>query len=214
MAPAPGVEPSGKPRGFSAIVILTIILSAVGILVALGGVASAILSEQMMSGPFGFGGTPAGAPPEMARTFEDMQRKMRELSMPWLTGPLAALQLAVSGWALFAALRMQKRRRGSAGPFSIAMAAFGVVEIVSLVVGLYLQVKAMDVVQEMMERMRLGSTPGTPPNFDEMMRTTMQVSIIVAIAFAIGWGAAKIIFCFYARHYAKKPDVRAWVDSG
>lgn len=207
--PVPGHYPQGKPARFTFVVVVAIVITSIGILTSLGALVSSLLSKQMMSGPF-MPTPPPGAPPEMARALENMQEKMQELAMPWLTGSLAALQLGACIWGLVTALALQKRK--AKNHFGPSMLTLGVVEIASMIAGVYIQIRTAAVLQEFVESLKLGPMPPGTPDMANMMRTIMQVSMMMGIAVALGWGTLKIIFFLYARHYANKPEMRSWLS--
>ncbi|HZO11623.1 MAG TPA: hypothetical protein VFB62_00140 [Polyangiaceae bacterium] len=208
-AAVPGADPRGKPARYTFIVVVAIVLTAIGILTSLGALVTSLLSKQMMSSPF-MPTPPPGAPPEMTRALENMQQKMQELAMPWLTGSLAAVQLGACIWGLFGALALQKRK--AKNTFGPSMLMLGVVELASMIAGLYIQIRTASVLEELVDSLKLAPMPPGSPDITHMMRTIMQISMMMGIAIALGWGTLKIIFFFYARHYASKPEMRAYVS--
>jgi hypothetical protein len=140
-----------------------------------------------------------------------MTEKVREATIPWLAAPLAGIHLAVSVWALVASVRLLQRRRSSAAGFARAMLALGITEIAMLAFALVVQVRTQSIMAELFDRMRIGSAPGAPPEMEHFFQNAMQISVLMGIAFTIAWGVLKIVFAFFASHYAGRPEVRRYV---
>jgi hypothetical protein len=206
---APFPPPYAEPRWFGAIVITAIVVAVLVLLESLAALLGALLT---MVGVENLLWSPAGSvSPGMPAPVNDAMEAMREVSMPYASAAVAVLGVAASVWALAAAIRLYQKKQGSPRAFGHAWLALVLAELAGVAFGLAVQVRSQEALHAMFDGM-LPAGAGAPPRFEEVMDTVMIVSTAIGVAFALGWGALKVGFALYARHYANSADVRAYVD--
>ena len=203
-----------KPRGFSAVVGLTLAMGILGLLAGLGGLLGGAALKKM-NDPFGTlratrqGNTPSA---EQARRIADVQQRMLEASRPAPAVLLYAIALPVGAWLLVALRRLSRRERGATRTFAGAVALFGALEVLFLVLQIAIHLRTRPLIEELIQAMAVGSDPHLPASFGRAMGSVMYISMMVGIVMSFGWSLAKIGFALYAQRYARKPEVRAWVE--
>jgi hypothetical protein len=127
---------------------------------------------------------------------------------------LASLTLPLALWTIVAALRLRRRKRGSARWFARAVTALAVVEVLQLLFALRMGLALQPMFDELL---RAGVPDGAqlPTNVDVVelvghLQKFLQLATIGGVVAAFVLGAAKVLACLYARHCARKADVVAW----
>jgi hypothetical protein len=202
----PAASPPTKPKGFSAVIGLSMTVAILGILASLGGLGGALFVEKA---PW-LALQPASAGPQTER-MRELQTLMLQASVtPWGT-ILYLIALPVAVWVLVSVWQMSKRRRGASSGFALAIGVLAAVEVAFLALQVSIHLRTRQLMDEMVKAMA-ETDPRLPAGFNDVMGSIMQVSMIAATVFTFVWGFGKIGYCLYAQHYARKPAVRAWVD--
>jgi hypothetical protein len=196
----PEVPTGQKPKWFLFLVVGTILLASLGVLAGLWAPVSLIVTRN---NPFWM----SAPPPGMA----DFQERITEATMPELQAALGVVNLLVGAFALYASIRLMQLRPSSRAPYAMAVALLAGYEAVALALGLVVSWRTWGVMQEMFDA-TLHGAGGVPAEAEQIVNATLRVGMLVGLAFAVFWGGAKIGFCLWARGYASKPEMAAYID--
>lgn len=170
---------------------------------ALGVLAGLLAPLNLLVAKKGSFMGPAGASPEM----EALQERLLEAAMPELTVTLGVLNLVVSGWVLWTAIRLMMGKPHTRRPFCLSLEVLGAYEILALLAGLYVQSRTWGMMEELVAGMARSTPGGATEEAEAIMGTTMKVSVMLGVVIAVVWGGAKIAFLIWARTYASTPEV-------
>jgi hypothetical protein len=179
------------------------IVAGLGILVGIMAPVTILLSRHHP-----LAGMP-GAPREMTEMIE-FQQKMMSGPAPKISTVVGLVAIAVGAWAIHSALGVYRTKAGVLPSFRRAVAALGVVELASVVVGVWMQIVNIEMLGEFAEKF-YSRSHGTPMGV-ESMKGMMQGSALVGVLFAIGWGILKLAFLAWSYVYAASREVVAHLD--
>jgi hypothetical protein len=204
--------PPVRPTGLTTTVILVVALAAFEGLSAFGALGMGAIVE-VLSEDFGTEGL-QNLPPEPAAHLQRMRTLATELATSRLILVMAAAMLPVAIWTVVAALRLNRGKPGSARQFAHAVTGLGAVEALWLL-GI---IPTLGALKALMNEMLTLSTLETPAGADpaevfRRMKLFMDGALWGGFAIALGLGVGKVAYCFYVRHYARKPEVLAWAAS-
>lgn len=195
-----------RPKWFQFCTITTMVLGALG---ALAGLWAPINLYVAKNNPF-TSGMPAGPgmPPEMV----EFQEKLMAAALPEVTALIGVLNLATGAWALWAALQLMKLQPGAREKFRNAVLALGAYEVIAMLFAVIMQARMFSVMEELMGTIVRGSGGASAPaGFEQTMTGAMRFGMIIGLLTAVVWGGCKIAFAFWARGYAAKREVIAYV---
>ena len=193
---------STRPKWLSHSAIGVIIIAGLGILVGIMAPITVLLSRHHP-----LAGMP-GATSEMTQMIE-FQQKMMSGPAPKISTLVGLVAIAVGAWAIHSALGVYRTKAGARPSFRRAVVALGVVELASVVVGVWMQIANIEMLGEFAEKI-YARTHGT--HMVESMKGMMQGSALVGLAFAIAWGLLKLAFLAWSYFYAASREVVAHLD--
>lgn len=206
---------SPKPAGIMGGIVIVIVLAAWEGLSSVTGIAGVNHSldgvQEVLANRL-----PVGDLAEARARMDRIRTAMTAAIRPEHTIALAAVTLPVAVFAIVTALRLNKGKRHSARWFARAAVALAAVEVVQLVYAVRLS-GTMQAAMTDLFRASIPPASTLPSNVDpaqiaRTMETFLQVLTISTAVLALGFGAAKIFACLYARHCARKPEVVAWTS--
>jgi predicted secreted protein len=198
-----------KPRGLSAVVGLTMAVAILGLFTGLTGLGSLVFAKNL---PAPFKMMRVQPPSEQMRRLADVQARMLEAGRLAPAIPLYVAVFPMATWLLVSVRRVSRRQRGALPGLERAVLAFALLELGFLALQIAIQLRVRPLMAEMMEVAATGSSAPMAAGVSRMMGTFMEGAVIVGLVFGVLWSLAKIGLCLYARSYARKPEVRAWVD--
>lgn len=151
-----------------------------------------------------------GVTPEMTKMI-DLQQKAMSGPMPMLAMVVGVAGIAAGGWAARSAVRVLGAKPGARPAFRRSTAALAVIELTSLVLSVWLQIKTYAMLGELMDTF-FGHLPTTGGGIDETMKAIMQGGALIGLAVAIGYGLLKLGFLVWSFHYASSREVAAHLD--
>jgi len=201
-----------KPAGVTGAVVIALVLAAWEAVSAVWAIAGSSTFDGVQD--FLATRLPVGDLGEARERLSRIQAAVTSVAKPEHTFALAALTLPVAAWAIVAALRLNKGKPRSARWFAHAVTALVVVEVVQMAYAVHLYRTMQPLLTELFNA-SLPSASSLPANVDpaEIVRTMqslLQVVTVSSTVLALGFAAAKVFVCLYARHCARKPEVLAW----
>jgi hypothetical protein len=201
---------SVRPSGLSNICVLAILLSGVGLLSGCVGVISQVFASGMQQA---FSRMPAGANAPGVEKQKEMNDRMFAVAnrYKWATFPLMAVKIVVEAALLTGAimsLRLNPRGRSWLRGALLAAILFEAVYAVPVIL---IQRESQAVMSEMMPKV-LEAQQGANkqlPGMNDVMSTFFSAVGIFSMIFALGWLAAKIVFCALSLRYLRKPEIQA-----
>lgn len=200
-----------KPSGwFQVVCIAAIVLGALGILMGLFGVISAVarpVMQEMMKPP------QSGMPAEQFNVETEMQRETQAITNRWLplTLPLRIVEMVVSVCLIVGAIRSLRLRPAGRILLVIALWAAVVVELVQLFPTIAIQRETMTVTSKYMSDIMENSAPKgqqMPAGLDNTMKSVTNVVFIVMIAIVALLTLAQVAFYVFGAVYMVRPSVR------
>jgi hypothetical protein len=207
--------PTAKPPGIMGAIVIVIVLAAWEALSSITGIAGVNHSldglQEILASRL-----PVGDPAEARARMDRIQTAVAAAIKPQHTIALAAVTLPVAVFAIVAALRLNKGKRHSARWFARAAVALAAVETVQLVYAVQFSSTMRSIMADIF-RASVPPASTLPANVDpaqiaRTMETLLQVFTISSLVLGLGFCAAKIFACLYARHCARKPEVLAWTS--
>jgi len=199
-----------RPQGLSFICVVAIILGSLGLLTACTGLTSQVFASGIQNA---FTRMPGGADVPGADVQREMNARMMAVTnrYKWATMPLMVVKLVVEAALLAGAIMsLGLKPRGRAWLLGGLIAAL-VFETINAVPMFLIQRETQLVMSEMMPRM-MAAQPGAnraPAGFTDFFSTFFSAIGFVAVAVALVWLAAKLIFCAFGITYLRRPDLRA-----
>jgi hypothetical protein len=199
-----------KPRGFSGVVGISIALGILGVLSGLGGLGGLFFASKVQKP---FAQMQGQLSDESMRRMVEVQAKIQEASVGPFALALAAVGLVIAAWVLVATRGFYKRRRNASGGFVAAMTALGLLELAAMAQQIVVYTRTGPLMAELQSAIfeRAGDQR-LPPGFEKVMGSVMGGAVVAGLVMGLLWSVAKISCCVYARQYAGKREVRAWVD--
>jgi hypothetical protein len=151
-----------------------------------------------------------GATPEFAKMIA-LQQKMVASPAGELMVVIGVVGLLAGAWGLYCGIRVLSSKSGARIPFRKSVVALGVTESLGLVMGAWLHVRNVKMMNEFVDML---AHPGPRINagFEETMKTFFQAFAVVGMAFAIGMAMLKLLVLFWAHHYTGKREVVEYLD--
>ncbi len=193
----PGV-PYGqsKPKGFTFMVVTTMVLGTLGVLAGIWAPINLVFQKNVQS----MMPTGSGVP-----EIESFQQEIMAAAMPEMMAGVGILNLITGAFALWAAFRLNSVKPGARRSFVQASTAVGIYEIIALLATGVVQYRSYAVMQRLATQMSSGA--GAPT---DVVGAVMGTAMVVGVLFAFVWGSAKIAFAFWARHHASKQEIVAF----
>lgn len=197
VAPAP----SGEPKHLTTALIITLVLSALGILTALMGVASGLTGLGTTAPP-----ASPGLPPHFIEAQAKMYEEMAEASMRGPATLLAFIGVGVEGFALYAAwIARRGQERGRALLVHQALPVLMAYTAIKVMWTIFISTRTYAVIERFMERMSAGMpTSGTASG---IMTTALTVGVVGGAVLALAWSGVLIGFYSWVRGVLRRDDV-------
>jgi hypothetical protein len=205
------VSKGGRTGGLTVVCVLAIVLGALGLLAAVGGMVGLAFGQQMQTAftpP-----TQPGVPQEMMDLQQEMQEEMMRVANQYWSFNLIALLAHVvvaSGLLVGGILTMQLKGVGR----TVLMSACGIAIVFELARGVlqaFVQRQTFAVVNQYMERLLNvgGATGGAGARAQEMTLTIMKVAMYAGLALLAAWIFVKVIYFSLSIWYLSKPKIQA-----
>lgn len=193
--------PNAEPKHLSTALVITLVLSGLGIVTALMGVTSGLTGLGTTAPP-----ASPGLPPHFIEAQAKMYEEMAEASMRGPATLLAFIGGGVEGFAIYAAWiarRGQERGRAllvhQALPVLMAYTAFKVMWT------LFISTRTYAVVERFMERISVGMPSSGAAS--GIMTTMLTVGVVGGAVLALAWSGVLIGFYSWVRGVLRRDDV-------
>jgi hypothetical protein len=143
----------------------------------------------------------AGTAPEAARMLA-LQQRMMAGPAPLLTCVVGAAGVFAGAWGLYCAIRALSSKPGARMPFRRAVVGLLLVESVTFVTSVWLQMWTLEVFGELTKE--VSSVPGA--------MQAMQGFAILSVVVMVGWEIAKVGALGWAHRYTGTRDVVDYLD--
>lgn len=195
--------------GLTAICIIAILLGALGILGAAGGLLGAVLGEQLQEAFT----PPATANTPMAKQQEQMQQEMEAVADKWapVNYSLFAVLIVVAGCLIFGGVQAMRLQPNGRQFLMVAFLMAIVFELVRLIPTVSIQLATMDIMEGYMADMLKGApgSPPPPPAAQRMVGMSMKVGMFIGFAFTGIWLLLKLGFYGFGTMYLRRPQTLA-----
>lgn len=198
-----------RPGGLSVICVLAIVLAALGLFTGCAGLGSQVSASRMQRAMAEMRG---GRNMPMDKVQQEFNDRILAIAARyhWATLPLMIAKLVVEiGMLAGAILSLRFDGRGRIA-LQCALLSAIVVESLSAIPAMLIQIETRDATTEMMTKMMAAGGGGKGPPAKAVKGVAQTVGSIVgtiAIAVAVAWMIGKTIFYVVAVRYLRKPDI-------
>lgn len=196
-----------RAGGVTAICVAAIILGALGLLSSVAGIAGMLLGERLRTMVEGM--QAQSIPPQARNVQQKMNQQMLAMARRWrpVVVPLIIFHLAASVLLIVGAIGTLTQ-----APTGYQLLIWGLWGSLGYVVlyapiNLILTVENYRIVQQFMPELMQAGRPqaGAPaPPVDEMMQTTMRISVALGIGWTVVWSLVQGGFYTFSALYIKK----------
>ncbi len=204
----PGLQSATRRTGgVTAICVVAIVLGALGFLGSVAGIIGMLVGERI--GSMMEGVQAQGLPPEARQVQQQMNQQMMALARRWrpVVAPLTIFHLVVC--VLLIAGAIGALRESVTGYKLFIWGLWGSIGYLVLYAPttLIFTVENSKLVQRFMPELMRAAGPqggGAPAGFEEMMQTTMTVSMVFGMAWTVIWSLVQGGFYLFSVLYFRK----------
>ncbi|MEM9189956.1 MAG: hypothetical protein AAGF12_12310 [Myxococcota bacterium] len=203
-----------RPGKLLAIAIIGLCIGLLGCGASVMGMFGAIM-QQSISGAQAeaFEDMPGTPEAEIYAVQARFQERINEYQAQWMpyTVSLAVANGIVSAVLLLGTILILSGRKLGLAAMTIACALAIPYELSATAFGSWVQMKTIDLVDEMMAEM-MATTPNLPPDFEAIMSTMMSGAVIVGMIAGVAWLLLKLGYYVTAIVYLRKSTTKASFD--